>query len=264
MSHMHHPSPFHNITLSFILYLVLLHHHTYASKHLSIMSVTTQVDRHCIISSAVSDTSHRRRKRVRRSVRFCSEEYPVTKVEEVTHEYPPDYFYTRSETDRWVIYRVKLPSIASYAYTMHNFSPRYLRTQCVCFYSRFRREAREERMGSADSPVQRAFNIASSSVILVIFLIVGLISATIACLPILLLLKIASILYSFGSSPHEDDVDSSVHPYSPSSDIDGNSFIERSLLSLMGSLSWGTTEYNVHIQLSLGNRKNELLPCRYK
>lgn len=92
-------------------------------------------------------------------------------------------------------------------------------------------------MGSADSPVQRAFNIASSSVILVIFLIVGLISATIACLPILLLLKIASILYSFGSSPHEDDVDSSVHPYSPSSDIDGNSFIERSLLSLMGSLS---------------------------
>ena len=82
------------------------------------MSVTTQVDRHCIISSAVSDTSHRRRKRVRRSVRFCSEEYPVTKVEEVTHEYPPDYFYTRSETDRWVIYRVGLPSIASYAHTI--------------------------------------------------------------------------------------------------------------------------------------------------
>ena len=118
-------------------------------------------------------------------------------------------------------------------------------------------------MGSADSPVQRAFNIASSSVILVIFLIVGLISATIACLPILLLLKIASILYSFGSSPHEDDVDSSVHPYSPSSDIDGNSFIERSLLSLMGSHSctneWDFTQTdsekqrsNLHIKLSLG------------
>ena len=93
---MHHPSSFHNITLCIIH---LVPSASYASKHLSIMSVTTQVDRHCIISSAVSDTSHRRRKRVR-SVRFCSEDYPVTKVEEVTHEYPPDYFYTRSETDR--------------------------------------------------------------------------------------------------------------------------------------------------------------------
>ena len=75
---------------------------------------------------------------------------------------------------------------------------------------RFRDEVREERRGSADSPVQRAFNVASSSAILVVFLIVVLVAATIACLPLLLALKISSAVFSCAA--HHDGVDSSVLP----------------------------------------------------
>lgn len=112
---------------------------------------------------------------------------------------------------------------------------------------RFRSEAREERLGSsADSPVQRAFNIASSSVIVASLLIVGLLAATVACLPMLLLLKITSIFFSCSSQ--EEDVDTSVRPYSPSTDFDVSSFTERLLISMMGNASLsctsdGTSQY---------------------
>ena len=109
---------------------------------------------------------------------------------------------------------------------------------------RFRHEARVERMGggSAPSPVQRAFNTASSSVIIMTLMIVGLLGAMIACLPILLLIKIASTLYSFTSSCYQvDDVDSSVRPYSPPNDSDESPYLERLLLSLMGSPSLSCT-----------------------
>mmetsp|Transcript_18310 Transcript_18310/g.39579 ORF Transcript_18310/g.39579 Transcript_18310/m.39579 type:complete len:161 (-) Transcript_18310:209-691(-) len=129
----------------------------------------------------------------RKRVKFCAE-HPVTKVMEVTHKYPSNYFYSRSEVDR------------------------------------FRKEAREEILGSADSPVQRAFDNASSSVIIVVFLIIGLIVAAIAFLPILLLLKI-----SF--PPSQEDIDSSIQPYAPSTDLDTSSFTERLLLNLMGQPS---------------------------
>jgi len=139
----------------------------------------------------------------RKKVRFCSLN-PVTEVRVVWHKYPSDFFYTSTETHR------------------------------------FRKEAREERMGSAVSPVQRAFNVASSSLVTVLLLIVGMIAATIACLPILLLLKIASILFSCAS---QEDIDSSVQPYSPSSDPETSSFTERLLLSLFGHSSLSCTSH---------------------
>jgi len=102
-------------------------------------------------------------------------------------------------------------------------------------YFRFRQEARAERLGSSTSPVQRAFNIASSSCIMVVFLIIGIVSATIASLPLLLILKVSSSVFSYydGSSSHDDIVDSSIFPYSSPSDdnsSNGNSIIEQSLL----------------------------------
>ena len=99
---------------------------------------------------------------------------------------------------------------------------------------RFRQEVRAERLGSSTSPVQRAFNIASSSCVMVVFLIIGIVSATIASLPLLLLLKISSSVFSYyhGSS-HHDIIDSSIFPYSPPSNgssSNGNSIIDHSLL----------------------------------
>jgi len=101
----------------------------------------------------------------------------------------------------------------------------------IRIYFRFRQEARAERLGSSTSPVQRAFNVASSSCVMVIFLIIGIVSATIASLPLLLLLKVSSTVFSYyDGSPHDDIIDSSI--YSPPSDnsSSGSSIIEHSLL----------------------------------
>jgi len=69
-------------------------------------------------------------------------------------------------------------------------------------------EARQERLESADSPVGRALNIiTSSSVIIIICLIIGLVATTM-CLPILLLLKIASFV--FPRTSQGDIIDSCV------------------------------------------------------
>ncbi|KAL9178662.1 hypothetical protein ACHAXT_002000 [Thalassiosira profunda] len=153
----------------------------------SIMSVP-DVDRPpCSICTTPNAPPRRKR------VRFSAE---VDDVRLVSHKYPSDYFYTRSEM------------------------------------ARFRDEVREERRGSADSPVQRAFNVASSSAILVVFLIVGLIAATIACLPLLLALKISSAVFSCAA--HHDGVDSSVLPYSPSTGLEYSSMPERLIVSLLG------------------------------
>merc|ERR1719491_898590 len=78
---------------------------------------------------------------------------------------------------------------------------------------RFRKEAQEERMGSAVSPVQRAFDAASSSMAVFVFLLVGMVAATIACLPILLLLKIKSVL---SSCTAQENIDFCVLHSSPS------------------------------------------------
>lgn len=150
----------------------------------------------------------------RKRVEFCTR----MEVRAVTHKYPSDYFYTRSEMDR------------------------------------FRKEAREERdserkrMEPAVSPVQRAFNFASSSVVLVIVLIIGVIAATIACLPILLLLKITSVAFSCAS---REDIDSSIRPCSLSSDPETSTFTERLMLSVLGQSSLSctnssTTSYEEH------------------
>lgn len=168
----------------------------------------------------------RRRLRLRKSrvlaVTFC----PSTKVRVVTHAYPSDFFYTRDDMVR------------------------------------FRMEAREERLiapivpataptALADSPIQRAFDVASSSMVIVAFLIVGMAAATICCVPILLLVKMASaVLPSYSSSSslydcassQEDDVDSSIRPYAPPEDnMDANNasgrstyYAERILLNFLG------------------------------
>ncbi len=121
------------------------------------------------------------------------------------------------------------------------------------FKYRFRREASEEmrekkgeemtektreemrKDSSAPSPVERVFDIASSSIISASFLIIGLVAAQVACLPILLLLRVSSILF-FPLNSRRDDVDSSIRPYSPQSvDVEASSFTERLLFSFMGS-----------------------------
>ena len=99
-------------------------------------------------------------------------------------------------------------------------------------YFRFRQELRAERLGSSTSPVQRAFNIASSSCVMVVFLIIGIVSATIASLPLLLLLKVSSSVFSYyDGSPHDDIIDSSIFPPpSSGSSSNDNSIIDHSLL----------------------------------
>lgn len=72
-----------------------------------------------------------------------------------------------------------------------NFS---YRVQCLAVYlDRFRAEARNEK-SSELSPFQTAFDVISSSIFTAPFLILGLIAATIICLPFLLLLKMAPYL----------------------------------------------------------------------
>jgi len=116
--------------------------------------------------------------------------HPVTEVRVVACNYPVGYFYTRSETDR------------------------------------FRKEAQEERIGSVVSPVQRASDASSSSMTLFMFLLVGMLAATIACLPILLLLKTRSVLSACAS---QECVDSSVR-HSPLSTDSGTGPLLESLL----------------------------------
>ena len=87
---------------------------------------------------------------------------------------------------------------------------------------------------SAPSPLERAFNVASSSVITASVLIIGLVAATMACLPILLLLRVSSILL-FPFNTCQDDVDSSIRPYSPPTDVEASSFTERVLFNFMGN-----------------------------
>ena len=67
---------------------------------------------------------------------------------------------------------------------------------------------------------------------MVAFLIIGIVSATIASLPLLLLLKVSSSVFSYYDGSSHDDIDSSIFPYShPSSgNSNGNSIIEHSLL----------------------------------
>ncbi|KAL3823139.1 hypothetical protein ACHAXA_010395 [Cyclostephanos tholiformis] len=143
--------------------------------------------------------------RRRRRVRFNAQ---VTGYCVLSHDYPSDYFYTRSDIKR------------------------------------FRREALEERReykreeggtdSSAPSPVERAFDIATSSAISAFVLIIGLVAATMACLPILLLLKVSSMLFFPFASCH-DDVDSSILPYSPPTDVEASSLAERILFNFIGS-----------------------------
>mmetsp|Transcript_55951 Transcript_55951/g.118976 ORF Transcript_55951/g.118976 Transcript_55951/m.118976 type:complete len:166 (+) Transcript_55951:76-573(+) len=130
-------------------------------------------------------------------VRFRS----MCEVREVTHEYPSNYFYTPAD------------------------------------YYEFRKEAREEKMGSVASPVQKVFDVASLSMIAVALLMVGLVAATIACLPMLLLLKSSSLIFSCTTDEY---IDSSVQPYSTPIDPEASPLVERLVLGLMTqcSLFW--------------------------
>lgn len=159
--------------------------------------------------------------------------------------------------------------------------------------SRFRREAldetkekirkhsisEEEDTGSATeydpfTQIERAFNIVTSSAIsalvLIPILIAGLVAATMACLPVLLLLRVSSILllpftsFSSSSSCHgDDDVDSSIQPYSPPTSSESVEVITERLFNFMGypslpycpsSSSDGTTTSNYVDNMIHANR----------
>ena len=115
---------------------------------------------------------------------------------------------------------------------------------------RFRKEAREERLGSSVSPVERAFNLALSNFVFVVILIVGLIAATIACLPILLLHKIAFTIFATCAS--REEIDWSVQSYAGIVYLDQKSSLtERRLVSISGQSSAphtevGTSQYEKH------------------
>lgn len=129
---------------------------------------------------------------------------PMVKIRLVSHEYPRGFFYTRQEVFR------------------------------------FRMEAQEERIAPAPSPIRSAFDVASSSMAVIFFLVVGMAAATIACLPFLLLLKVWASMLSFCSLSRED-VDASVRPCSPQK-MDDNvgastmvcNYAERLLLNFLG------------------------------
>lgn len=93
---------------------------------------------------------------------------------------------------------------------------------------------------ATSSPVERAYDVATSSAICAAVLIVGALAATMACLPVLLVLRVSSVLfYPFVDSHGQDDVDSSIRPYAPpsSSDVECSSLTERMLLNFVGSSS---------------------------
>ena len=122
-------------------------------------------------------------------------------------------------------------------YVMHTHT--YLTWYPILLFNhhqhRFRREYREERLGTSTSPVQRAFDAASSNIIMILFLLIGFISATIACLPLLLLLKAASYVVC-GSSYHDGALEA-CHDGALEEGVEGSSFVERSLVSLIGSFT---------------------------
>lgn len=93
---------------------------------------------------------------------------------------------------------------------------------------RFRREAREERKSSLISYTEQLSELASSSVLVVVILTLGIIATTIACLPILLGLKFISVFVT-----DSKDIDSSVVPSSVDSKVD-TSFTEKLVSSLLG------------------------------
>eukprot|EP00804_Cyclotella_cryptica_P001454 CCRYP_003685-RA/>CCRYP_003685-RA protein AED:0.24 eAED:0.24 QI:383/1/1/1/1/1/2/176/173 len=129
--------------------------------------------------------------RLRKTVSFNS----VPEVCQVHHSYPSDFFYTQRETDQ------------------------------------FRREAQEEQKSSVSSFLERLSDVASSSVVLVVMFILGIVATTIACLPILLALKFFSMFIV--DSPSAHDIDSSVI----SSPVEEESSIERMVCSLFGGVS---------------------------
>jgi hypothetical protein len=59
-----------------------------------------------VVAKQEQQQQQQRRNNKKRRVTFCSsdgdDEHPVTEVIEVTHNYPSDYFYTRSELARYV------------------------------------------------------------------------------------------------------------------------------------------------------------------
>ena len=134
---------------------------------------------------------------------------------------------------------------------------------------RFRIEASEERRekmryetrkdSSSPSPVERAFDIASSSVISASFLIIGLVAAQVVCLPILLLLRVSAMLF-FQFNSRRDDVDSSIRPYSPpTDDVDACTFTERILFYFVGSPPHSCSSSGQHTVDS--TRSNVLRHC---
>ena len=70
---------------------------------------------------------------------------------------------------------------------------------------------------------------------MILFLLIGFISATIACLPLLLLLKAASYVVC-GSSYHDGALEA-CHDGALEEGVEGSSFVERSLVSLIGSFT---------------------------
>lgn len=78
-------------------------------------------------------------------------------------------------------------------------------------------EAREERKSSLTAYMKRLAEAASSSVLLIVILTLGIIATTIACLPVLLGLKFVSVFFA-----DSKDIDSSGAPSSVDS-VDANS-----------------------------------------
>ena len=90
-------------------------------------------------------------------------------------------------------------------------------------------EAREERRSSLTAYLERLAEAASSSVLLIVILTLGIIATTIACLPVLLGLKFVSVFFA-----DSKDVDSSVVPSSADSVDANSSLIERLVTSFLG------------------------------
>ena len=79
------------------------------------------------------------------------------------------------------------------------------KTTLVVYVYRFRREAREEQKYSLSAYIECLTELASSSVVLIVILTLGIVATTIACLPLLLGLKFISLFVA-----DSKDIDSSV------------------------------------------------------
>lgn len=120
---------------------------------------------------------------------------PTIQVKRVTLAHPPDYFYAQKD------------------------------------YRRFRREAREETMRVATSPARSSLNVASSLAIATAFLVAGMMAATVACLPILLIIGLRSIVFSCAG---RGDVDSSVWSQCPAAHRESSLLTDWPLMNLLG------------------------------